>query len=73
MPCGGTTRAGNLCATHQEGQLRSAMLPLHGMPREPAAWRALCNATADGDPRAPRQALSWREHCVPDVEGAASE
>lgn len=57
----------------QEGQLRDALIPLAGLPREPASWKALCNATAAGDHRALRHLLAWRQHRVPDVEGAAGE
>lgn len=67
----------------QAAQLRQAMIPLQGLPPSPPAWRHLTAAAAaaaavaaagggGGGARGVVQAaLSWRQHLVPDVEGAS--
>lgn len=57
----------------QEAELRRAMVPLQGLPLQPPAWRNVCAAAAAGDTAAVRHALAWRQHRVPDIEGAAGD
>ena len=64
----------------QAAQLRAAMVPLRGLPPRPPAWRQLSGAAAEaagsrnGSAAAAAvvaEALAWRRHLVPDVEGAS--
>lgn len=63
----------------QAAQLNAAMVPLGGLPPRPPAWRRLSGAAAAAGSRngsaaaaaVVAEALAWRRHLVPDVEGAS--